>query len=412
MKRGFLVAALLVGSAATSFARSRHSSSGDDPGKLIPFAIVAVIGLIAVAVNATRKPKSISPEQIAELQTEATHFFNRIEAGNFTPPSTPLMLSTEESALLNEPSTLLEARASRVYAGGGTRVHGIYVGGGQSTSVQRLKELDAGTLTLTTKRLVFTGSMESRVVKFKDIVSVQAMGDAIELSIANRAKRQVYLVHNPILWGALLRSFLSNSQGTVAAKSASLIHEQPQSHPEKIHSDREPSSEDWQTSQQATHRVERANSIPSGVTTDTNSSRRLLRWPVALSVTGLVVACVVIGFGLIVRSRDTANPIDPEILSKDNTLPGVSSPSAPTAALSPVPPASNAPPTARTTIESDPGFVILTAPVTLFNAHGKEVKRLPIGKKLRVIHRNATELVIDYVGERYTIPAASTTPLH
>src|SRR5262249_19043606 len=33
-------------------------------------------------------------------------------------------------------------------------------GGGESSSMQALKQLDSGTLTLTTKRLVFTGSME------------------------------------------------------------------------------------------------------------------------------------------------------------------------------------------------------------------------------------------------------------
>ena len=116
-------------------------------------------------------------------------------------------LEASETAVLNEPSKLLEARATRLYAGGGTRVEGIYVGGGQSASSQTLKEVDSGTLTLTTKRLVFTGSMESRVVQFNDIVAVDAIGDAIELSVGNKAKRQIYLVHNPIIWSALLRTY-------------------------------------------------------------------------------------------------------------------------------------------------------------------------------------------------------------
>jgi hypothetical protein len=210
MKRTLLIVALLLSPAVSSFARASHSSSANDFGKILPVGIVVLVGLIAAAINANRKSKPISPAQLAQLQAETTDFLNRIEAGKFTPPQTTVMLTAGESALLNEPSRLLEARATRLYAGGGTRVQGIYVGGGQSTSVQNLKELDSGTLTLTTKRLVFTGSMESRVVKFKDIVSVQAMADAIELSIANRAKRQVYLVHNPILWGALLRSFIPN----------------------------------------------------------------------------------------------------------------------------------------------------------------------------------------------------------
>jgi hypothetical protein len=214
MKRALLIAGLLLSTAVSSFARASHSSSAGDFGKILPFGIIVLVALIAAAINATRKSKPISPEQLAQLQAETTDFLNSIEAGKFTPPQTPLMLAAGESALLNEPSKLLEARATRLYAGGGTRVQGIYVGGGQSTSVQSLKELDSGTLTLTTKRLVFTGSMESRVVKFKDIVSVQAMADAIELSIANKAKRQVYLVHNPILWGALLRSFVPSGSAS------------------------------------------------------------------------------------------------------------------------------------------------------------------------------------------------------
>ncbi len=110
----------------------------------------------------------------------------------------------------------MEARATRVYAGGGTRVQGIYVGGGESSSVQALKQLDSGTLTLTTKRLVFTGSMESRVIDIKDIVSVGALADAIEISAARKAKRQVYVVHNPVLWGALLRTM--SKGGTIITK--------------------------------------------------------------------------------------------------------------------------------------------------------------------------------------------------
>jgi hypothetical protein len=191
---------------AVSFARASHSSSADDFGKIFAFGVVLVVGLAFAAINATRKPKPISQAQVAQLQAEAMEFFDKIEAGKLTPPETPLVLGMQETALLNEPSKLIEGRATRVYAGAGTRVQGIYVGGGQSRSFQSLKELDSGTLTLTTKRLVFTGSMESRVVQLKDIVSVQAAGDAIEVSIANKAKRQVYLVLNPIIWGALLRS--------------------------------------------------------------------------------------------------------------------------------------------------------------------------------------------------------------
>ena len=105
------------------------------------------------------------------------------------------------------PSKLIEARATRVHSGGGVRVmKGVYIGAGQSSSVQGLKKIDSGTLTLTTKRLVFTGSMESRVVSIKDIVSVEPLPDAIEVSTGKRAKRQIYSVHNPVIWTTLVRT--------------------------------------------------------------------------------------------------------------------------------------------------------------------------------------------------------------
>ena len=210
-----IVVIFVVAPAISSFARSSHSSSSfDDFGKFLVIGVVLMVGLAFAVINASRKPKPLSPEKLAELKAGAMDFLDKINTGKFTPPDTPLVLAAEEIPLLHEPSTLIEARATRVYAGGGTRVQGIYIGGGQSTSVQALKELDSGALTLTTKRLVFTGSMESRVANIKDIVSVENWTDAIEISTARKAKRQVYVVRNPILWSALVRTVISSGVST------------------------------------------------------------------------------------------------------------------------------------------------------------------------------------------------------
>ena len=55
-------------------------------------------------------------------------------------------------------------------------------------------------------------------------------------------------------------------------------------------------------------------------------------------------------------------------------------------------------------------FVKLTAGVTLYNSRGKEVKQFSVGKRLRVSKRSGDKVTIDYLGDEYTIPTASTEP--
>ena len=53
-------------------------------------------------------------------------------------------------------------------------------------------------------------------------------------------------------------------------------------------------------------------------------------------------------------------------------------------------------------------FVKLTAEVSLYNSRGKAVKQFPVGKRLRISKRDGAKTTIDYLGEEYTIPSAST----
>jgi predicted RNA-binding Zn-ribbon protein involved in translation (DUF1610 family) len=197
-----------------------------DAAVVFAIGVLFVAGLVFAVIYVSKKSKTVSPAKLAQpatlatspqLQSEAKEFFDKLVAtGKVTVPDTPVVMGAGESALLHEPSKLIEARAARVYAGAGTRVRGSYIGGGESRSVQSLKELDSGTLTLTTKRLVFTGSMESRVVNIKDIVSIEPLADAIQISTSKRAKRQVYLVHNPIIWTTLVRTTIKGGVSVTA----------------------------------------------------------------------------------------------------------------------------------------------------------------------------------------------------
>ncbi len=55
-------------------------------------------------------------------------------------------------------------------------------------------------------------------------------------------------------------------------------------------------------------------------------------------------------------------------------------------------------------------FVKVTTVVSIHNARGKEVKQFPVGKRLRVSKRDGDTITINYLGDEYPIPAASTEP--
>jgi hypothetical protein len=207
MKTVTLIIAALVSANASAMAQISNAQATYDSSGVWATLITGGLIVSIIIWLATRfgQAQSVNPSQLA---AEAEQFFanwaEQAKAGRLPTCDSPVILDFGEAALLSEPSSLLEGRSTRYYAGLGTRIGRIYVGGGQSQSVQSLKTIDSGTLTLTTKRLVFTGSMETRVVKLTDIVSVGEYADAIEVATSRRMKRQVQIVHNPIIWSKLI----------------------------------------------------------------------------------------------------------------------------------------------------------------------------------------------------------------
>lgn len=163
------------------------------------FVIVIIIWLLNQRRSEARK------KYFETIRQEAEAWAARARRG-LPAISTRLILKNDEHALLEEVSALMETRAYRVYGGAGTRIGRIYVGGGASESQQRLKLIDEGTLTLTTKRLIFDGSHENRIVQLSQVLSVSPWSDAIEVSTQRRAKSQVYRVENPLIWMAAIQT--------------------------------------------------------------------------------------------------------------------------------------------------------------------------------------------------------------
>jgi len=171
--------------------------------------------LIAVFMSRSRETEQEQHANLDRQNGEAEAFIEQVRTEGLKPIETGLLLGPDEHGVLEEPSVLYETRAYRVYGGAGTRVGRVLVGGGASESHQRLREIDTGRLTLTTKRLVFDGGRENRTIKLSDLLSVERWSDAIEVSTQRRSKSAVFSVRNPAIWAFMVQGI---AKGAVTAQ--------------------------------------------------------------------------------------------------------------------------------------------------------------------------------------------------
>ena len=175
-------------------------------------------------------------DELKKMETDATAFMTRLARDGLKPIEVSIILQEGEFALLTERSALYETRAFRVYGGGGTRVGKVFLGRGVSESRQRWKQIDTGSLTLTTKRLAFDGSQENRTIRVSDVLSITpASMDAIEVNNQRRGKASVFTVSNPLIWVAVIQQ---------VAKGQFNVERSPAGETAEIESDRSSSNID------------------------------------------------------------------------------------------------------------------------------------------------------------------------
>jgi hypothetical protein len=172
------------------------------------FIIVCSFLAVIAIVHIVGKRNSLEKQK--RNREEAYRFFADIKERKQVPITrVDVVLKDGELGVFQESTVLLETRAYRVFGGGGTRVGGIYIGGGASESHQRLKEIDSGILVLSNRRLIFDGRHENRSINLSDVISANAWLDAVEVSSSRRQKSQIYRVRNPIIWTQMIQMLAS-----------------------------------------------------------------------------------------------------------------------------------------------------------------------------------------------------------
>jgi len=122
-----------------------------------------------------------------------------------------IILQQGEKAHWYSATRLMEERAVRHTYGGAVRVmKGVYVGGRRGESHGEMREIDAGSLLLTNKRLIFKGGMRSFEHKLNKIVSVEEYKDSMGIGVSNRQKAQYFIVDEPHKWAVFTKIAVEN----------------------------------------------------------------------------------------------------------------------------------------------------------------------------------------------------------
>jgi len=137
----------------------------------------------------------------AQSESDLAEAMTELQQGNVhlqPQAASPILLKTGELTIFVLPNVSLhEPRSVTRGAYGGPSIHvakglTIRTGAFQSQSHEELKELDQGTLVLTTKRLCFSGALRSLEIDLRKLISVDAYSNAVAVRRSGKEKTEFF----------------------------------------------------------------------------------------------------------------------------------------------------------------------------------------------------------------------------
>lgn len=150
---------------------------------------------VGSAINRASLNSKIS--QIRDEATKLQEYINKLDADK-----RKILLKANEKLYFHGFSEFLEERMIREFSSGfaGFRVaRGVWLGGssGSSESFPTLKKIDKGTLTITSRRIIFNGTYKNIEIKLDKITTLEPFSNAIEIGQENRQKTMVFTTEYP-----------------------------------------------------------------------------------------------------------------------------------------------------------------------------------------------------------------------
>lgn len=151
--------------------------------------------------------------------------------GDFMPVSGNAILPAEEPARFVAGADLLKEIPIREYQGGSQGVsvplgHGVRwrasaIRGQLVTVGHRWETLDEGQLTVTDRRIIFTGRRRTVEFQFAKLVNMSLYSDGVALGVSNRQETSTFRVNLPSLFAHMVRASMAAGPELVRAAAAS-----------------------------------------------------------------------------------------------------------------------------------------------------------------------------------------------
>jgi hypothetical protein len=177
--------------------------------------VVALLVIGSIAAFRARQAAARRARIRRNVQRVVAYFDEVNHSRHFPECHVPINVMSNEFGLLFSEALLWEMRSRRYATGGRIRIaKGVRIGGYRQYHYRREPEAIArGTLSLTNRRVVFTGS-KSAVVEYRHLVAIDNDSASITIQTSQRLTPIMFSFDDAILGATLIRLFAQDRIAT------------------------------------------------------------------------------------------------------------------------------------------------------------------------------------------------------
>jgi|GEM_PF-4477899 len=134
-----------------------------------------------------------------------------------------------------ERTNLYEPRSVRNYGGGSIRIaKGIRLHAGQAESHLENRQIDSGSLILTSQRLVFVGGLRTTSIDLRKIFNIIPFEDGFQINREGKNRPESFSSEDSEVWAASIKGAIKNLKGKRDSKEKTTSEDDTDKHDEEM----------------------------------------------------------------------------------------------------------------------------------------------------------------------------------